>query len=299
MEINDDIRILFIENKTDNVSLVREQLAGSKAHCLKLESAGTLAAGLARLDQADFDVLLLDPHLPDSSGLKAIAAVKNHAPTVPVVAFCDGDDESMYLQAVRAGAQDCLIKGQADARLLIRSLLFAIERHRRHAALRSLLLVDELTGLYNRRGFMTLADHQKKLADRKGNGFYLIFADLDGMKDINDTFGHGAGDLALQETAHILNETFRGSDILGRMGGDEFAALTIDSNNDSGKNIAQRLQDCIEQHNRRGNYPFRLSISTGTVHYEPNGPESLEELIASADKLMYEEKRGKKACRKG
>lgn len=297
MKTNKDIRILFIEDKPGDINRIREQLAALRNHRVGLESAGTLAAGLTRLDEDEFDVLLLDLHLPDSSGMGTLASVKNHAPDIPVVVFGDGD-KSLDIQAVCAGAQDYLIAGQTDAHSLIRSLRYAIERHRRHTALRSQLLVDELTGLYNRRGFMNLAEHQKKLADRKGNSFYVIFADLDGMKDINDTFGHGAGDLALQETARILNETFRGSDILGRMGGDEFAALTIDTNGNSGKNIAQRLQDYVEQHNRQRNYPFSLSISIGIVHYQPNDQETLEELIASADTLMYEEKRSKKACRK-
>jgi diguanylate cyclase (GGDEF)-like protein len=157
--------------------------------------------------------------------------------------------------------------------------------------------VDELTGLYNRRGFMTLAEHQVKLSQRKKTGFYLIFADMDGMKAINDTHGHPAGDTALTDIANLLTDTFRGSDIIARMGGDEFAIITIDSNNNSAEAIEQRLQQRIETFNTSGKRPFRLSISVGVVHYDPQAPAPIHELLEAADKLMYTQKREKKGSR--
>jgi diguanylate cyclase (GGDEF)-like protein/PAS domain S-box-containing protein len=167
------------------------------------------------------------------------------------------------------------------------------ERKQMEVELRSLSLLDELTGLYNRRGFMTLAEQELKVASRKKIGMLMIFADLDRMKWINDTFGHREGDRALIEAAEVLKETFRESDIIGRIGGDEFAMLAIDTPELTIEILTTRLQDNLEIHNKRGVRSYELSLSIGITHYNPDTPCSLEELTAQADTLMYEEKRRK------
>ncbi len=167
------------------------------------------------------------------------------------------------------------------------------ERKQVEVELRSLSLLDELTGLYNRRGFMTLAEQGLKVASRKKIGMLMIFADLDRMKWINDTFGHREGDRALIEAAEVLKETFRESDIIGRIGGDEFAMLAIDTPELTTEILTTRLQSNLEIHNKRGVRSYELSLSIGITHYNPDTPCSLEELMAQADSLMYEEKRRK------
>ncbi len=158
---------------------------------------------------------------------------------------------------------------------------------------RNLSLRDELTGLYNRRGFFTLAQQQMKLAKRKKKGLLLVVADLDGLKQINDTFGHKEGDMALIETANILKETFRESDVIGRTGGDEFAVIVIEDSKDSADILAARLQENLKACNRKENRRYSLSISIGIVRCNPGYPCSIDELLAQADKLMYKQKRGK------
>jgi len=291
------IRVLLIEDNPGDARLIREALSDSGATAIQMDTVKSLAEGFATLDRGNRDVVLLDLSLPDSQGLETIARTRAHSPETPIVVLTGLNDEDTAVQAVREGAQDYLVKGQTDGNLLMRSIRYAIERHRMQAALRILSLVDELTGLYNRRGFMTLAEHQMKLAQRKKTGFYLIFADLDGMKAINDTHGHPAGDMALTDTANLLTETFRGSDIIARMGGDEFAIITIDSNNNSAEAIEQRLQRRITTFNNTGKRPFCLSLSVGVVHYDPKAPEQIPELLDAADKLMYAQKREKKSCR--
>jgi diguanylate cyclase (GGDEF)-like protein len=160
--------------------------------------------------------------------------------------------------------------------------------------LRFLSFHDELTGLYNRRGFRTLCQQQVKIAERTRKGFLLIIVDLDRMKWINDTLGHQAGDRALTETANILKQTFRGSDIMGRIGGDEFAILTVQASGETKQVLAQRLKESLDAPNKSGDHPYTLSFSTGVASYDPEHPSSLDELIAQADTLMYEEKRGKR-----
>lgn len=168
------------------------------------------------------------------------------------------------------------------------------ERKQMEEKLRTMSLVDELTGLYNRRGFLTLAQQQVKLAQRTKEEFELFFIDLDGMKHINDELGHHAGDEALIETADLLRRTFRESDIVGRMGGDEFAVLAINAPDECRKSLIKRLNDNLDRRNGTEERKYRLSLSVGAAAYNPQRPSSLDDLIATADALMYEEKRRKK-----
>jgi len=168
------------------------------------------------------------------------------------------------------------------------------KREEAEEAIRALSITDELTGLHNRRGFLSLAGQQLKLADRNKRGILLYFADLDGLKWINDTLGHEEGDKALIETAAVLKETFRTSDIIARLGGDEYAVLALDTNEANSAIFTARLQSLIDKRNHQENRRYRLSISAGCSYYDPENPVSMDELIASADKLMYEQKQNKK-----
>ncbi len=157
--------------------------------------------------------------------------------------------------------------------------------------LRNQALVDELTGLYNRRGFMFLAQQQLKFANRNKTGMLLLFADFNNLKWINDTLGHHKGDLALIETANILKETFREPDIVARIGGDEFGVLAIGSRRDSAEMLISRLQENLDSHNAKGKRHYELSLSMGIARYDPECPCSIDELLDRADTLMYEQKR--------
>ena len=158
----------------------------------------------------------------------------------------------------------------------------------------SLSNTDELTGLFNRRGFFALAGQQLKIAHRLKKGMSLLSADLDDLKKINDTFGHQEGDRALIETAAILKECFRDVDIMARIGGDEFVVLLIEQSHDKLGVYAARLQRKIELHNVRYERSYTLSISMGIARFEPGSQCSIDDLIAKADGLMYEQKRNKK-----
>jgi diguanylate cyclase (GGDEF)-like protein/PAS domain S-box-containing protein len=154
-------------------------------------------------------------------------------------------------------------------------------------------MTDQLTGLHNRRGFLTLAEQHLKLSSRTKRAMLLFFADLDGMKWINDTLGHEEGDKALTDVAVVLKETFRASDIIARTGGDEFAILTIDTTGISPEIIMTRLQDQVHKHNNERGRRYKISISMGTAYYDPDNPCSLDELMSRADELMYDQKRSK------
>jgi diguanylate cyclase (GGDEF)-like protein/PAS domain S-box-containing protein len=159
--------------------------------------------------------------------------------------------------------------------------------------LQAISITDELTGLYNRRGFFILSLQQLKLAKRTGKNALLFFADLDKLKWINDTLGHQVGDTALFETARILKDTFRDSDIISRMGGDEFAVLAIDINDETAKILLSRLQAFFDAYNALETREYTLSLSVGVAQYDPQDSVSLDVLISRADTVMYEEKRKK------
>jgi len=176
------------------------------------------------------------------------------------------------------------------------ALLFTdiTDRKKMEEEIHTLSITDQLTGLNNRRGFLSLAGQQLKLSDRNKSKMLLFFADLDLLKQINDTLGHVEGDKALIEAANIFRETFRDSDIIARLGGDEFAVLAIDIKEENPEIFTARLQQLIDTQNNGENRKYKLSISVGCAYYDPENPCSLDELIGHADKLMYEQKQNKK-----
>jgi len=155
--------------------------------------------------------------------------------------------------------------------------------------LRHLAITDDLTGLYNRRGFLTLAMHQLKVAQRNQQNLLLYWCDVDNLKAINDTCGHRKGDMALIHTARVLEKTFRDSDILARLSGDEFAVLASDGLGDDREIILSRLQENFKAANHEGS-KFKLSLSIGVARFDPRSPSRLGELMARADRAMYERK---------
>ncbi len=172
----------------------------------------------------------------------------------------------------------------------------ATRRKQTEEALKALSLIDDLTGLYNRRGFLTLAEQELKIAQRMERGIFLLFADVDGLKEINDTFGHLEGDQALIEIARIINENFRDPDIIARIGGDEFVILAIEGISEGGPELLiERLQENLQSYNDgESNRKYRLSLSIGAVAYDPEHPVYIETLVSQADKNMYQEKQEKK-----
>jgi diguanylate cyclase (GGDEF)-like protein/PAS domain S-box-containing protein len=172
------------------------------------------------------------------------------------------------------------------------------ERKRMEEEIRMLAVTDPLTGLYNRRGFITLSEQQLKIAERTASRFLLLFADLDGMKWINDSLGHVKGDEALMGVSSILKKVFREADIIARVGGDEFAVLALGISAEYPEILEQRLQHQIDLYNNREKRDYKLSLSIGIVDSESKGTFSIDDLMFRADERMYENKRGKAALRR-
>ncbi|MEO8425451.1 MAG: diguanylate cyclase [Actinomycetota bacterium] len=161
------------------------------------------------------------------------------------------------------------------------------------AELRRMGTSDALTRLTNRRGFLPTAEHQLKMAKREHRPIALMFLDLDGLKHVNDTLGHAAGDSMITEGAFVLRETFRASDLIARMGGDEFCVLFAAETYDTAKVALARLKNAVDDANAQEGRPFVLSFSAGVAIFDPEDPCTLDELIALADEQMYVRKRAK------
>jgi diguanylate cyclase (GGDEF)-like protein len=226
--------------------------------------------------------------------MDAVQKIRGQTPSVPIVVLTSVEDESLGMATVKHGAQDYLVKGQLDARLLMRTLLYAIERHRIQTALETESVIDELTGIHNRRGFLALANQHLKLAQRTGEPFLAVFVDLDGLKQINDTFGHQGGDDAIREAVSLLQTCIRKSDILGRLGGDELAILMANAAENTGHVLRLRLHGKLATYNASSGRPYKLSVSIGSVRCTGEKTHTIEELLEQADALMYEDKQKRK-----
>jgi diguanylate cyclase (GGDEF)-like protein len=169
------------------------------------------------------------------------------------------------------------------------------DRERARERLAELSNRDELTALYNRRGFVTLAEQWLRIAARTKRTPLLLFVDVNGMKPVNDGLGHAIGDRVLRDTADLLRVSFRDSDIIARLGGDEFVVLAVDAQPESAALLTDRLDRNTRAFNEKSQRPYRVSISVGVSLWDPAKPRSIEDLLAEADARMYEAKRHAKA----
>jgi diguanylate cyclase (GGDEF)-like protein len=289
------IKILLIQENPDYVERLAGNLSGQSGVPFEIKSAMSLGEALGLLPREKFDAILLELSLSDSSGIETFKAVQAYAPSSPVVILTHLDDEILALRAVREGAQDYLLKSDVDTKWLRRVVLYAIERQRMQMRLFSLSVMDDLTGLYNRRGFLLLAEHQMKLAHRAQKGLLLFLSDLDGLKKINDRYGHQQGDLAIKMAGEILRGTFRKSDIIARIGGDEFAVIAVEAGADSSRLLRDRLEAQLREFGERKRLPYPLALSTGIAHFDAKNAAFVEQLIAQADKNLYEQKKARQA----
>lgn len=183
---------------------------------------------------------------------------------------------------------------------VVRIAVFGIdvtERRKMEKHLATMALTDQLTGLYNRRGFINLAERQLKFSKRSEQKILLFFADVDRMKWINDNLGHEDGDKALINTAKILVKTFRSSDIISRIGGDEFAVMVPDADEKTAESLLKRLHKLVNKYNTRKGRKYDISISIGCAVFNPHHHDSLNELMSRADRQMYQEKKSREIGR--
>lgn len=239
--------------------------------------------------------LLITPILPSN----AIGAIGNYWKTE----HKPSEDTIHLLQALSNIAAIAIEKNRlhVDLEQLVKERTAqleheVIERKKAQDSLMQLSLTDSLTTLLNRRGFFFQVEQELKLASRLHTHSILMFADLDNLKRVNDTYGHAAGDEMISNAAHILRGVFRTSDVISRLGGDEFAAFTMETADPSV--IRSRINKAIDNFNSKGDYPYQVSISMGFVALEDTTSVCLEDLLRQADEAMYEDKQAKKKKRR-
>jgi two-component system, cell cycle response regulator len=285
------VQVLLIQDNFNYAVSVRRELAKESDPSFHLKAVSSLQSAVNYLNTSNADIILLELSLPDGQGLETFEKIQSAAPNAPVVVLTTFEQELNALKAVQKGAQDYLLKTQDETKILLRVIRCALERHRMKQELLQLSFTDELTGLHNRRGFSVLAEQQIKYSKRSQKGFLLILLDLDDFKRINDNHGHNMGDFAINQAAELLRKTFRQSDVIARIGGDEFAVLALEAGEETKEIIYQRLDAFFQQHNNSKIHPFQLSVSAGASYFDPLKVISFEELFEIADGTLYEKKR--------
>ena len=296
------VRILLVEDEGIIARDVAETLTRLGYVVTGIASEGAQAVSMAQELQPE--LVVMDVSLRgDIDGIQAARQIQEHA-HVPIIFLTGHTDEETLHRAVLTSPLGYLIKPFQEAELHC-AIEVAIHKHRadretreREEALRrsaehmqTLSLIDELTQLHNRRGFFELAQQALKVAKREQYAMGLFFMDLNGLKQINDGLGHLTGDQALRDTAAVLRHTFRDSDIVARIGGDEFVALAHVHASQDMDALRGRLREHLREFNTSRTRPYVLDLSIGTTVAEIPSDEDLQSLLALADASMYAEKR--------
>jgi len=320
--------ILIVDvNSTDRRSYIT--LLSNFGHRLLEADDGVKALELARGELPD--LIITDTTMPNMDGFALVRGLQAEPllAGVPIIFHTTNYDESEIHRLARASGVQYILRKPAEPHEILRavneSLKYPItssrlpntgQLHQTHLQLlidklyqkvselekanehlRNISLTDGLTGLNNRRGFMILATGLLKFARRAGYSSCLIYVDLDSLKYINDTFGHTAGDMAITHFARILTDTFRDSDVIGRMGGDEFVALLIDATESDIAGMQALLQSNVDAYNLQAESLQALSFSLGAIRIDPNSTISMEEFLSQADEAMFAHKQRRKRAK--
>lgn len=304
LKLAEQTKILIVDDRPDNLRLLAKILE-SQSYSVRKSLNGRMA--IQAIHRHPPDLILLDINMPEMNGYEVCQQLKACETTaeIPIIFISAIDRMEDKVQAFELGGVDYITKPFQEQEILMRvkNQLLIQQQHQRleqeiqerlraEAQVKHLSLTDELTGLYNRRGFFLLAEQQLKMARRTQKTCSLLLVDLDGLKKINDTLGHEMGDIAIVYTAEILKQTFPDSDIVARIGGDEFA-IFIPACIDNTDNFETRLQVNIDCFNVKHDNSYQLSMSLGVKQCHWHENFSLEQLVTQADNLMYERKRSK------
>lgn len=285
------IRILLVEDDPAYAELTRAMLKTTSASNMVLDHATSVHSAVAKLTGANgqYDIVLLDLGLPDAQELEALNSLVGAAPDLPLVILTGMENEVLALQAVKGGAQDYLIKGQATPELLVRAIRYAIERKQSELHIRHLAYYDPLTQLPNRRLLVEHLGHALKRASRASSIVGVFFIDIDHFKQINDAFGHAEGDGVLAQLASRLSKALRSSDTLGRLSGDEFVAIVEASEPRELALVADALQRSVKTPFSTAHGELFPTLSVGVSSYPSDG-DDVAELLRNADHAMYRAK---------
>lgn len=278
-------KILIVDDKK-SVSNLIVSLFSKYGHSCETAKDGTEA--LEKIKKNVFDSAVVDIVMPVMDGITLTRELVNLHPDLPIMVMTGHADEHSAESAFAAGAREFIKKPFFIDEFILRFDKMMRDRKGEEELL-ALSLTDELTGLYNRRRFFILADQCLKVAIREKKRLLLLYIDMDNLKWINDHCGHSEGDQALIGLGSILKKTFRESDVIARIGGDEFAVL-LESTDGSDGMLMTRLYENMRDYNAKVSQDYVLSTSVGDARFDPEYPISIDELLSKADALMYAQK---------
>jgi PleD family two-component response regulator len=285
------MRILLVEGNADDAALAREALLEIEesrrwrpwVHHVDLVHLERIEDALAVLAEEPFDVALVDTAATGSGGLAPLFSLRARAPDLSVILLVSDADDLLGASAVREGADDCIPKSDLDCAMLARALRNAVERRRRAAALRHVVLIDAETGLYNRTGFLAAGERDRKLARRLRRSVSLLVAETAG----DDPPAVDAP--APEELAAILHLSFLDTDLVARLDARRFAVLSLggdDRRDVSASLAAMRFRILARNRRRHGEPP--LAVRVGTASLDPAQDASIEELLDLAQSSLCE-----------
>jgi diguanylate cyclase (GGDEF)-like protein len=279
-------KILVVDDDEPMRKLIVSLLSPRGHQCV---TANNGREALDKIMETKFDALITDIAMPEMDGITLTKELSKDYQNIPVMVMTGYTEEYSAETVIASGAREFIKKPFSISEFPIRFDIM-MRDHKVEEALLALSLTDELTGLYNRRRFFVLTEQYMKLSVRTKKKLLLLFIDMDNLKWINDHHGHNQGDQALIDLANILKKTFRESDIVARIGGDEFVVLS-ESTDENGEIVLTRLYENVKDHNAKTSRCYALSISVGTTQFDPKYPISIDELLSRADALMYAQKR--------
>ena len=301
------MRILIAEDETVSRRVLKMTLE-SWGHEVIEARDGAVALQILQNDSPP-KLAILDLSMPEMDVIKVCKQVRQNSSATPtyIILLTANTRKELIVTGLEAGADDYVTKpfdtDELHARVKVGMRMVDLqmslaqrvaELELAQESLRNLSLTDDLTGLYNRRGFFALAKQQLSSARREGRHASLVYIDMDGLKRLNDTHGHEIGSRVIQEVGDILRETFRSSDLIARIGGDEFVVFeTSNDQIDEGTDV-QRLQDNVTRHNAQQVRDYEISLSIGVASMDSDSSMTLEELLKNGDKTMYQQKRNKR-----
>lgn len=281
--------ILLIEDDPGDAFLIEEMLQDQECQEI-LHKVNRLSEGLDLLETNRYDVVLLDMNLPDSYGLSTLTRLRDLAADVPILILTGLSDEAFGIEAVRAGAQDYLVKGSIESRMLKRAIFYAIERKKLEVTLKQTrdlfehqARIDFLTGIFNRQMFGELLEAELQRATRHGSELSLIMFDLDHFKQINDTYGHATGDAVLLAISGLVSDQIRAHDIFARWGGEEFMVLVPSSNEAQAQALAEKLRYLCEMHDFGSG--LKVTASFGITQWVHD--DDVQSFVNRADQALY------------
>lgn len=281
-----NLKILIVDDEEAMSSFLVSLLSKHGHEC---QTAKDGIEALEKVKKSSFDSVVIDIVMPLMDGVTLTKELLKLYPNLPVMIMTGHADDHSAESAIAAGAREFIKKPFFIDEFILRFDKM-MRDHKGEEALLALSLTDELTGLYNRRRFFVLTEQCLKVAIRAKKRSLLFYIDMDDLKWINDHCGHNGGDQALIDLASILKKTFRESDIIARIGGDEFVVL-LESTVENDEILITRLYENMKDYNAKESRRYKLSISVGAAQFDPENPISIDELLSKADTLMYAQKR--------